>query len=83
MHDIDPHIPVSESIHFAGSQANLSRLLGVSKSSVNEWVSSERDFVPPLQGWRLWRMSPGRFNRFLPDLADVPNLNIHPLNLTA
>jgi len=83
MHNIDPLIPVSEAIAFAGSQAKLSRILSVGKSSVNEWVSSNRDFIPPLQAWRLWRMSLKRFGNCLPEIIDGGDSNTHPLKLTA
>jgi DNA-binding transcriptional regulator YdaS (Cro superfamily) len=58
MNDIDPKISVSRAVNFAGSQAALARLLQLSKASVNEWVADEREFVPPLQAYRLRELHP-------------------------
>jgi DNA-binding transcriptional regulator YdaS (Cro superfamily) len=48
-----PLVRVADAIEFAGSQANLARLLSISSASVCEWVTTGREYVPELQAWKL------------------------------
>lgn len=52
-HFSDPKITVEEALSFAGSQAKLAGLLDISRSSVNDWISSNRDYLPSLQAYRF------------------------------
>ncbi|CAN5817230.1 hypothetical protein BH20PSE1_BH20PSE1_01470 [soil metagenome] len=62
MREIDPHITVDEALAaFDGVQSHLADALGIDRASVNEWVSSGRQFVPPLQAYRLTQMRPDIF----------------------
>lgn len=58
----DPEITVDEALDaVGGNQSALARLVGVQRSSVNEWKSSGRDFIPTLQAYRLQRRMPDVF----------------------
>ena len=62
MRETDPHITVDEALAaFDGVQSRLADALGIDRASVNEWVSSGRQFVPPLQAYRLTQMRPDLF----------------------
>jgi len=53
-HFNDPKITVKEALEYAnGNQSLLGVYLGISRSSVNEWVTSDRAFLPPLQAYRF------------------------------
>jgi DNA-binding transcriptional regulator YdaS (Cro superfamily) len=52
-HFNDPKIDVDEAIEIAGSQAKLAALLGIDRSSVNEWKKSNRKYLPLLQAYRF------------------------------
>jgi DNA-binding transcriptional regulator YdaS (Cro superfamily) len=49
----------SQAIRFAGSQAALARLLGVTPSAVSQWPEK----IPPLQVYRLKELKPRWFAR--------------------
>lgn len=57
-----PKIPVTAALAaFGNVQAELARALGISRASVSEWVSSEREHVPTLQAYALQRLRPDLF----------------------
>lgn len=57
MEDLDPYIPVEIALEKAnGNQAELGRLLGVERASVNGWVRANRMYLPELQGHRYVKL---------------------------
>lgn len=52
MTNLDPKVPVTEAILWAGSQAELGRKLGVHRAAVSQWLAADRVFLPPLQAHR-------------------------------
>lgn len=62
MRAMDPKITVEEALAaFDGVQARLAEALGIDRASVNEWVSMGRQYVPPLQAYRLTQIRPELF----------------------
>ncbi len=54
MNILDPIIKVSDALKkVGGSQAELGRVLGIGRASVNEWVRESRKHLPPLQAHRF------------------------------
>jgi DNA-binding transcriptional regulator YdaS (Cro superfamily) len=48
-----PKVRVDRAIEFAGSKANLSRLLGIDPNNISIWIKRKRQFVPPLHAYKL------------------------------
>ncbi|MCB0627992.1 MAG: hypothetical protein KDC43_29705 [Saprospiraceae bacterium] len=49
----DPKILVTDALlSVDGNQAALGRMLGISRVSVNEWVTTGRKYLPALQAYR-------------------------------
>ena len=54
-----PRIRVADALAaFDGKQSRLAAALSLSRASVNEWVKSQREFVPDLQAFRLAQLVP-------------------------
>lgn len=54
MKNLDPKIRVAEALKVAGgNQAALGRMVGISRASVNAWVTGRREFLPALQAYRF------------------------------
>lgn len=54
MNGFDPKISVEYALSKTnGNQAELGRLLGVTRASVNEWLRTDREFLPELQAHRF------------------------------
>lgn len=55
--NIDPQITVDQALKWVdGNQSELARRLGIGRASVNEWVTTEREYLPPLQAHRYAAM---------------------------
>ena len=62
MTDLDPKITVAAALAaFDNVQARLADALDINRASVNEWVSSKREFIPALHAHRLARLRPDLF----------------------
>jgi len=58
-HKVDPKIKVVDALEIHnGNQSALASDLDLSRSVVCEWVTNEREFVPPLHAHRLVAMYP-------------------------
>ena len=55
----DPQIRVDAALAaFGGVQARLAAALNINRTSVHGWITSGREYVPPLQAHRLARLRP-------------------------
>lgn len=55
----DPEIKVEDALAlYGGNQSRLASVLGVSRSSVCQWVKEGRKLVPTIQAYRLKQMHP-------------------------
>ena len=53
MKSTDPKITVAEALEsVGGNQAELARLLGVTRASVSKWVTSHREYMPLVAAYR-------------------------------
>ncbi len=56
---LDPKIEVNAALEvYKNNQASLGAALGISRSSVNTWVSSGREYLPELQAHRFCLLNP-------------------------
>lgn len=50
----DPKITINEAIEFSGNnQAELGRLLGLTRTTIHLWVKEKREYLPPLHAYRF------------------------------
>lgn len=58
----DPEISVKDALAlYRGNQSKLATALGINRAAISEWKKTKREFIPPLQAYRLQQMHPDRF----------------------
>lgn len=71
MINIDPQIPISYAAELAGDQQKLAALLGLKRSNVSMWKKKGLDILPPLHGYRFWRLYPEHVQQFIPQSKEL------------
>lgn len=62
----DARMKVSDAVRFAGTKAELARILGLTPQAVSKWA----DTLPPLQTYRLKEMKPRWFAKLKREQAE-------------